>query len=164
MKPNAEFASDGRVNPKGIPCLYLAMQRDTAISEVRPWIGAKVTVAQFETLKPLSIIDCASDEPRNPLYMGEPEPIKREEAVWATINKSLSEPIQGEDIQRYVPTQILTEMFKMNGMDGIAYRSNFGDKGINMALFDIDAARLINRQLFKVKKIQITSEEEDNMV
>jgi len=96
--------------------------------------------------------------------MGEPEPIEREKAVWAKINKSLSEPIQNEDIQRYVPTQILTEMFKMNGLDGIAYRSNFGDKGINLALFDVHAAHLINRQLYKVKKIQITSVEDDNIV
>src|SRR4051812_40688923 len=39
MKPLAGRAREGRVNPRGIPCLYLASQEETAISEVRPWVG-----------------------------------------------------------------------------------------------------------------------------
>src|ERR1039458_6332974 len=36
MKPKPEKAKEGRVNPKGIPCLHLATHEDTAMSEVRP--------------------------------------------------------------------------------------------------------------------------------
>ena len=36
MKPLAEFVGDGRVNPKGIPCLYLASSLDTAIGRCAP--------------------------------------------------------------------------------------------------------------------------------
>ena len=38
MKPLPDKAYDGRANPKGIPCLYLATRKETALSEVRPWI------------------------------------------------------------------------------------------------------------------------------
>ena len=37
MKPKTDAAKEGLVNPKGIPCLYVATDETTAISEVRPW-------------------------------------------------------------------------------------------------------------------------------
>ena len=165
MKPTAEYASDGRANPQGIPSLYLATELDTAISETRPWIGSIVTVAQFKTTRSLKIVDCASEEPAYPLFMGEPNSQDREMAVWAYIDKSFSEPVtRNEDTRRYIPTQILAELFKANGIDGIAYRSNFGENGINIVLFDLDAANVLNRQLYRVKNIQITSHEDDSLV
>jgi hypothetical protein len=42
MTPTAEFAGDGRVNPRGIPCLYLASTKETAMAEVRPWVGSYI--------------------------------------------------------------------------------------------------------------------------
>jgi hypothetical protein len=47
MKPLPEKASDGRVNPRGIACLYLASQQDTAILEVRPLIARMYLSADF---------------------------------------------------------------------------------------------------------------------
>ena len=44
MHPRKERASEGRVNPKGIPCLYLATAPATAVAEVRPPLGAWVSV------------------------------------------------------------------------------------------------------------------------
>ncbi|SRR6266446_1363177 len=38
MRPIPEKVSDGRANPKGIACLYIATDYDTAILEVRPLI------------------------------------------------------------------------------------------------------------------------------
>src|SRR4029077_8932976 len=59
MKPRKERAPEGRVNPKGIPCLYLSTTRSAAMSEVRPWIGALVSVAQFQITRDLTIVDCS---------------------------------------------------------------------------------------------------------
>lgn len=39
MRPLADKAFEGRINPKGIPFLYLSTDEKTAISEVRPWVG-----------------------------------------------------------------------------------------------------------------------------
>ena len=47
MKPVAEYTREGRANSSGIPVLYLASTEQTAISEVRPWVGTEVSVAQF---------------------------------------------------------------------------------------------------------------------
>jgi hypothetical protein len=60
MKPIPEKVSDGRANPKGIACLYIATDYDTAILEVRPLIGSFVTVAKMAITKPLKIVDFTS--------------------------------------------------------------------------------------------------------
>ncbi len=48
MKPLRDRASEGRANPKGIPYLYLATKEETAISEVRPWIGSFISLAPIQ--------------------------------------------------------------------------------------------------------------------
>ena len=51
MIPKAEFVGDGRVNSRGIPCLYLATTASAVISEMRPWVGSYITVARFKTVR-----------------------------------------------------------------------------------------------------------------
>ena len=49
-------------------------------------------------------------------------------------------PVDPEDIEaEYVPTQILADLFKQNGYEGIVYKSSLGDEN-NIALFDLEAA------------------------
>ena len=67
-----------------------------------------------------------------------------------------------DDIATYVPTQIIAELFRSEGYDGLAYRSNFGDGGYNIALFDIDAANLLNCQLQRVDAVKIEFSMQDN--
>jgi hypothetical protein len=45
--PPIHLAGHGRLNPRGIPYLYLASERLTAVSEVRPWVSCDITVAEF---------------------------------------------------------------------------------------------------------------------
>src|SRR6185295_7487847 len=37
MVPMTDRAFEGRVNAKGIPCLYCSTEKETAMKEVRPW-------------------------------------------------------------------------------------------------------------------------------
>jgi RES domain len=60
MMPRADRATEGRVNPKGIPCLYMASHEETAIAEVRPWIGSFVSVAIFAILREQRVVDCTN--------------------------------------------------------------------------------------------------------
>ena len=59
MKPIPNWQSEGRANPRGIPYLYMANTRDTALSEVRPWIGASISVSQLRIVRDLKVIDCS---------------------------------------------------------------------------------------------------------
>jgi hypothetical protein len=69
MKPLPDKAYDGRANPKGIPCLYLATRKETALSEVRPWIGSYVSVGQFKILRDVELIDCSREHKDFPLHL-----------------------------------------------------------------------------------------------
>ena len=83
MKPLLEKASDGRANTRGIPCLYLATDQDTAILEVRPLIGSFVSVAQFTVVNELRLIDCSRDLEFNRFVDGGLPAEDWDKAVWS---------------------------------------------------------------------------------
>ena len=133
MKPLKDSAREGRVNPKGIPCLYMADEANTAMAETRPWLGSHVSLAQFKVLASLQIMNLP--EPKlyfgpiflSPPYFREPDAPKREEAVWGEIAYAFSEPVIPSDEKAdYAPTQILAETFRKAGCDGIRYKSRLG--------------------------------------
>jgi hypothetical protein len=158
MKPLRDRAVEGRANPKGIPYLYLATKRETALAEVRPWIGSLISVGGFEILRELRIVNCSSDD-HNIAYLEEPSPDLREKAVWVAIDRAFSRPVDTvDDVAAYMPTQILAELFKAEGYDGIGYRSSLGS-GHNVALFDLDVANLVICLLFEVKDISFKFEQ-----
>ena len=107
MCPLERIAAEGRVNPKGIPCLYLATTKETAMSECRPWIGSEVSVAQFKIVKELTIIDCSVNHSLTPLYFDvnkgfyEPDEPEREKAVWAHIDQAFSRPVTSNENQAH---------------------------------------------------------------
>ncbi len=162
MKPLRGRASEGRDNPKGIPCLYLATNRDTALAEVRPWIGSFISVGQFKILRELRLINCTTDTKGFIFYLKEPSFEKREESVWSDIDRAFARPVSpSDDLADYVPTQIIAELFKTNNFDGIAYRSSLGD-GHNIALFDLDVVKLVSCYLFKAENIRFDFKESGN--
>ena len=169
MKPCPDHAPEGRANPKGIPCLYLATKKETAVSEVRPWIGSYVSLGQFETVRRLTVIDCSYNhgDPLFHFFVGREKPLTAEEiekTVWSNIDSAFAAPIaRDDDVAAYAGTQIIAELIKSMGYDGVAYRSNFGMNGHNIALFDIDVARLINCQLYRVDAVNIEFSIRDNM-
>lgn len=153
MKPLRGKAIEGRANPKGISYLYLSNKMETALSEVRPWIGSSISVGQFRVSRQLRVVDCFGIEQKNIIYFEEPGPSEREKAVWIDIDRAFSQPVNiNDDTADYVPTQILAEVFKAEIFDGIIYRSAFGG-GYNIVLFDIESAEIINCFLYEVIKI-----------
>lgn len=163
MKPLSYSAAEGRVNPKGIPCLYLATDANTAMSEVRPWLGKHVSVGQFKTMRELRVIDCSVEHSEDyTFYFEEPPPTERERAVWRDIDRSFSEPVPQDDATAdYAPTQVLAEYFKRNGFDGVVYKSLLGE-GFNIALFDLSAAEIINCSLHLTRRVQFQFNEASN--
>jgi hypothetical protein len=159
MFPQKLQAIEGRANPKGIPYLYMSTDKQTAMSEVRPWVGVKVSVAELKTTRLLKVIDCSVNMLQKPFYDKEPEDIKKEESVWSMIDHAFSKPVAvSHDTAEYVPTQIISEMFKANGYDGILYKSMFAD-GYNMVVFDVDAAELLSCSLYETQTVELEFDE-----
>lgn len=168
MKPLRHSAREGRINAKGIPCIYLCDDENTAMAETRPWIGSFVSLAQFKTLKHLQLVNCC-DERHHGLHLSLELPLiraldprKREKITWGEISHAFSEPVSPTDVTaEYTPTQILSDLFRSRGYDGIRYKSLLGP-GYNYALFDLDAADLLNCGLHQVKRVAFEFDMADN--
>lgn len=179
--PPKHLAKAGRLNSQGIPYLYLSTDIDTANAEVRPWIGANITIGIFEILSDLTIIDTSDDEPKSALSLYEfpktgggacgirKRPVdqytssEKEEFVWGDINAAFSRPISpSESPLRYLPTQYLSERLKTEGYDGIAYRSSLNEEGHNVALFDPQKARCVGCRLYEIKRVKYEVQESGN--
>ena len=155
MIPLLDRASEGRVNPKGIPCLYLSTEMRTAMTEVRPWVGSFVSVANFRVLKDLMLVDCSSDVRRGWSVFGDYSPEEREKMVWEDINDEFSKPVLPSDnLADYVPTQVLAEAFRNSGYDGVIYQSKLG-KGQNIALFGLSNAELVCCHLYRAESVRV---------
>lgn len=154
MKPLKDRAQEGRVNPKGIPCLYAATDAQTAMAETRPWVGSVLTVSQLVLLKQITAVDCSLPASFD---LDTRTPEQRESNNWYVINEAFSEPMsRTDDVADYAPTQFLAEAFRNEGYDGIVYESRMGS-GKNVALFDVDVAEVASSQLHHVEKLFFAS-------
>src|ERR1041384_6632559 len=52
-----ERVKGARLNPERIPYLYCSLEADTAVAEVRPWLGARISIGSFVTKVPMSVVD-----------------------------------------------------------------------------------------------------------
>lgn len=165
MKPRKDLAREGRANPKGISYLYLSNRKEIALSEVRPWIGSFISIAQFKAQRNLRIVDFSTDPPlrRRITVPYEIPPEQWDHAVWYSIDHAFREPVTANDeVADYTATQFLAEFFKSEGFDGVAYQSAFqkpGEQGHNLVLFDLDAAQLVNNALVTITAINLAFEE-----
>lgn len=160
MKLLPDRARENRTNPKGIPYLYLASRRNTAVAEVRPWKGGVVSVGQFRITRDLKLVNTTGSR-RCKFYVGgEPPAKERAAAVWVDIDAAFSRPTTLTDnTSEYVPTQVLAEWFRDHGLDGIAYRSAYGP-GHNVVLFDLTSDLQVNGFLVRVKNVTFSLSDE----
>ncbi len=163
MKPLSNKASEGRANPKGIPYLYLSNDRDTSLAELRPTHGQRMSAAQFKVIRDLLVVDCYSV----PRHYQQIEcifnpPVSQEEitnATWSMINDAFTKPVSRDDTSSdYVPTQILTELFKAEGFDGLCCKSGMGE-GHNYVLFNLDDADLVNCTVMETDTVKYSFNE-----
>jgi hypothetical protein len=169
MMPNPSKVGDGRANPRGVAYLYLANSAATAGSEMRPWLGALMSISQFETKRDLKIVDCASDKKRwfkgfkADVGLVPWEPHEYESVVWGDIGEAMSRPYDPEELSlNYVPTQIVAERLRNAGVDGMAYKSLLAKDGVNFVLFDVKDADPINFTLYEAKEVAYTISQCDN--
>ncbi len=165
MIPNAQKVKNGRVNPIGIPVMYLSDEALTAIAETRPWLRETISLATFVTTREMRLLDISSIENPKTFYLKEPkdEVIIRKK-IWSDVSNSFSRPVTIDDQESaYIPTQVIGEYFKMNGFDGICYKSLLGE-GKNYALFDMDSVQIKNGIVMEIQSIIIRAEQYGNPV
>lgn len=158
--PPRKKAVEGRLNPSGIPYLYLANNKETAIAEVRPWVGAYVSVAYFELLKDQLLIDLTKDFKIRAAKKGRGQTSAQslERMIWSQLNQSFSEPVSPDDkVSQYVHTQYMTEVFKAQGFDGVRYKSSLGEGGYNYLLFNTDVLACLDGMVYKVESLHYKS-------
>jgi hypothetical protein len=158
--PPRHLASHGRANPPGIPYLYLASTPETAVAEIRPHTGERITIADFTVdTGSLNLVDL-----RNPKELISPFEVGGEDVVGALrgdvqflsqLGTELTRPVlpQGAAVE-YVPSQYLCEFIKNAGWHGVVYRSSISD-GINLALFNAGLADAGNVHAWTVKRVSV---------
>ena len=131
------------MNAKGISVFYGATDPEVAIAEVRPPVGTRVVVAEFEILRPLRVLDLrnlggASAE--GSIFDEAFVDLCHKAAFLQTLSDILCASVvpDHEDLE-YLPTQAIADFLateRKPALDGIAYPSTQIDgSGYNVVLF-----------------------------
>ncbi len=163
-KPPEKKSTAGRANPVGIPYLYTASNTDTAIAEIRPHKGDKITVAKFEVRGELKLADLR--DPRvsiSPFSLDDDglTQVFKDLNYLCHLGEELSKPILPREAHlEYLSSQYLCELIKHCGFDGVIYKSSVGD-GDNYAIFKDDPLEGVEVKTYTVNEVRITSEQDD---
>jgi len=135
--PPYSLSTHGRANPKGIPYLYVATNELTCIAEIRPWVGAIISIATIHPISPLKVIDLSKKTKiESPFTVEDLKSSIEASNLLNQLSYELSKPVSPNDSYlEYIPTQFLAESIKQLGYDGLVYRSSLGNEK-NVVLFD----------------------------
>jgi cold shock CspA family protein len=160
--PPPEKASGGRANPFGIAYLYTASNTSTAISELRPHNGDEVTVAEFQVVSALKLIDL-----RNPRVTASPFRYVDEEldnihagiGLLVKLGEELTKPVSKNKASlEYLSSQYLCEFIKSQGYGGVIYCSALSG-GDNYAIFDESNLKGIKTRRHMISDLAFAYEE-----
>ncbi|MBI3348325.1 HEPN-associated N-terminal domain-containing protein [Pelomonas aquatica] len=138
--PPLEFATQSnRMNPPGIPMLYVASSRRTAVMETRV---TRADVGRWLALKPLRVLDLR-ELPAVPGLFSE---VGRQRRLVLRFLHAFAadvmKPVERDERVHidYLPSQVVTEFlrdfaFPGGRLDGIAYGSTVHRQGWNVVLF-----------------------------
>lgn len=138
--PQSEVCKSGRLNPAGVSYLYLSDSKETCVTEVRPWIGSKVEVAEFYPVSNLLIKDLTINDKDD-------EGIKKLKLV---LEENFSKPISSNNTEtEYRITQCLAEYIRDycknssgQSYDGIKFSSSTFKGGYNIVIFEPNKMRI----------------------
>jgi hypothetical protein len=151
----------GRLNRAGRVLFYCADREETAVSEMRPWRGLRLSVGTFRVLRDLRIVDLS-----RPLKKPNPfvaTPLRYELEITHLLNSfasDLSMPLErGNDETGYIPCQKLSGIIQEACFDGVRYSSAMAPTGTNIALYDPSTVEEISSKLVRVTDVEIKYED-----
>lgn len=148
IPPNPDKIMDGRSNPKFIRYLYVAESPTTAVFEVRPILFSAVNVSGIEVKEQLKIANIAVD-----IDMSPEKEKSIDEWLLCFIQSAFSSPIN--NIDNYIPSQIIAEYFRHLGYDGIRYSSSLHREGHNLTIFDVTKCEAVFSTDLRLENIKI---------
>lgn len=168
MPPKNIISSAGRANPKGINYFYVASNKITSITEVKPSLGDCLTLGIFKNTTNLKVLEVDNMSTLSGTSVKEALGDINQENLTAEVNKTMffmlylmndfTKPIKGEPEVEYVPYQFFAEFCKMKGLDGIKYRSslmNREEDNFSFVFFRDNSFKLESKELVNIKSLVI---------
>lgn len=147
--PPPRLARAERMNAQGISVFYGAIDKDTAIAEVRPPVGSRVIVARFDITRPLRLLDLTAV---NDVYEEGSifdssliERLHRADFLRSLGQRMTRSVMPDDEGLDYLPTQAVSDFLATTNdplLDGIIFKSAQVENGYNVVLFH-EAARVV---------------------
>lgn len=144
--PPVPKSRPGRGNVSGQRCLYLATTEEAAVAEVRPAKHELVSVGEFSCRGALLVVDLCARKPTaespSPFDdFAEWENWYWNERIRGEFGHRFARPVRRSDQDTdYVLTQLLADIARAEGVDGLLYESSQIPGGVSLLLFDPDLA------------------------
>ncbi|MCH9693149.1 MAG: RES family NAD+ phosphorylase [Gammaproteobacteria bacterium] len=136
MPPRRMVVDGGRANPAGIAVFYGAEDETTAILETRPDLTKLASVAEFEVMEPLRLVDFTVNFAPD-MFSSDVRGQQTTKLLLPYIDRAFSLPVsQREASIDYVPTQYIAQQVFQAGYDGFRFSSSLNPGGRNIVLHD----------------------------
>lgn len=157
--PPRSKSGAGRINPEGMPVLYLSTDKNTVLYEVRANMYDFVSIGEFITQKDLQIVDLSGFENISPfIYEGGLERFAINFKIFQEISTEIAKPLRRNDSPlEYLPTQFIAEFIKRENYDGVEYKSTISREGRNIALFDENLVTCLAVQTVEITNMNYTA-------
>lgn len=143
--PPKKYRKNGRLNTKMDAYLYLALEKDTAIYEMRPSISSTYSLAKCNPIKELLLVDLRSAQ----------KGIKVDNFIASSLAEKVSDPNTDNDDKFYHITQCLSHFLQNKNYDGIIYTSAIKKDGTNIILFDKKKVNFKSSEIVSIDNIHI---------
>ncbi len=151
-QPPSYLAQAGRSNRQGISFLYLASDKNTSISEVRPDPGNYVSVGKFVCTTNLTLIDLRFIDLEK--YYKNADDFELFE-LFRDLAIDLSHPVLPSERNKYLVTQFLSDIIRKLNYDGLIFSSSVSN-GDNYVMFNPDQFEYVEKSssLVKIQKMK----------
>ena len=128
----------------------MAKSPTTAMYEVRPFMFDAVNIAKIRVNEPLRVVNIAVD-----LDLFSNKEATKEMWVMGMIQGAFSKPTN--NIDDYLPTQVIAEYVRSLGYDGIRFNSSLHYGGVNLTIFNYEKCEAVSSQDFRIEEMKITA-------
>lgn len=142
--PPEKFRKEGRLNTVSDAYLYLALEKETAIHEMRPSIGQQYSLASYQATTELKIVNLTGEYSNF-----------EESTLGLTGISKISEPNIENDTRFYRITQHMAHILQERGFDGIKYKSAMQSGGYNILLFDENNVKFLSSEIVSINDVKI---------